>query len=66
MDPVPITRVVAGLISLAIEVTKISDEFYSSAKGTPRSIKGLLQELTGLTHVRFGGLSWKLLSDLRI
>lgn len=42
---------VAGLISLAIELSKITSEFVGSVKRAPESIRDLSQELLSLNHV---------------
>ncbi|KAI9780621.1 MAG: hypothetical protein M1816_002782, partial [Peltula sp. TS41687] len=49
MDPFTLASGIAGLVSLTIQVTKITTEFLSSIKEAPHCIRDLRSELTVLT-----------------
>ena len=51
MDPLTLTTGLAGLFSLAIELTKICHDYYSGAREAPKSVQGFILELTCLKKV---------------
>ena len=51
IDPFTLITGIAGLISLTIEVTKITTDFASSVKGAAGHVHELLNELAALNHV---------------
>jgi hypothetical protein len=51
MAEVGLAAAVAGLISLAIEVSHLSFEYASAVRHTSRSVSGYLRELSALTSV---------------
>ncbi|KAI9717311.1 MAG: hypothetical protein M1812_004838 [Candelaria pacifica] len=51
IDPFTLTTGIVGIISLAIEVTKITAEYASGFQNAPTTITDLQQELTSLTEV---------------
>lgn len=51
IDPFTLITGVAGLISLAIEVTKITNDFASSVKGASGQVQDLLNEIVPLKDV---------------
>jgi hypothetical protein len=51
MDPFSLSSSIAGVISLAIEVTKITTEYVSSVKGASKAVEGFRQEFATFTAV---------------
>lgn len=51
MDPLSISAGVAGFLSLAIEISKISTNYVGSVKSEPEEAQKLLQEVSALCNV---------------
>lgn len=51
MDPISLPGSIAGLLSLTIELTKISYEYISGVRGAPKTISDFIRELIALKKV---------------
>ena len=51
MDPLAISSGIAGLLSLAVSIAKVSFEYVSCFKDAPKAIKGLIKEVTCLEEI---------------
>src|SRR6266536_1591055 len=51
LDPLSFSSGVAGLLSLTIEITKISYEYISGVKDAPKSALTMISEITSLENV---------------
>ncbi|MCJ1403377.1 hypothetical protein MMC11_006600 [Xylographa trunciseda] len=54
MDPLSISSGIAGLLSLAVSIAQVSFEYMSCVEDAPRTIKGLIKEITCLEEVLKG------------
>jgi hypothetical protein len=51
MDPFTLATGVAGILSLAMDITKVVKEYVDGVKDAPKSARSLHQEITALGHV---------------
>jgi hypothetical protein len=51
MDPFSVTAGVAGLLSLSIQVTQVTQKYMSSVKNAPKQARELVDKLTALVAV---------------
>lgn len=51
MDPLSFSAGIAGLLSLAIEITKLTYEYVSGVKDAPKAARSLLTEMTAIENI---------------
>jgi hypothetical protein len=51
IDPLSLSSGIAGLLSLAVEITKISYEYISGIKEAPKSVRAIIIEVTSLENI---------------
>lgn len=51
MDPLPFSAGIAGLLSLTIEITKLTYEYVSGIKDAPKVAQSLLTETTAIENI---------------